>query len=133
MFVSDARFARETAVRGGGEPGLWRAELSAEWCAPSLPQGGLAAGVAARAMAAELGSSEQRLRSLTTVFAAPVEPGPVEVAVTVLRRGRSMTQLLAAVRNAGEASGHTSIAVFGALRRGFASTDIQPPTVAAPD
>ena len=127
------RFARETAVRSGGAPGLWHAELSPEWSAPFLPQGGLAAGVAARAMAAELAIPEQRLRSVTTVFAAPVEPGPVEIAVTVLRRGRSMSQLLAQVRNVGEASGHTSVAVFGAPRPGFAFTDVRPPRAPAPD
>jgi acyl-CoA thioesterase len=84
-------------------------------------------------MLAELATPEQRLRSVTTVFVAPVRPGPVEIDVTVLRRGRSLSQVTATLRNVGEAVGHTSTAVFGSLRPGFEFTELTPPRVPPPD
>jgi acyl-CoA thioesterase len=134
MLDGDAPFTRETSVEADAcRPGRWRGRLSEEWSAPIVPQGGLAAAVAVRAMAAEVGVREQRLRSVTTVFAAPVPAGSVEIDVAVLRRGRSMSQALAHVRGADEAVGHTSIAVFGGARPGFEFTDVRPPRVAPPD
>ncbi len=127
-----SRFTRETAVERRGD-GRYGGQLGPEWCAPILPQGGIVTAVALRAMEAELDAPEQRLRSVTTVFAAQVRPGPVEIDVTVLRRGRSMSQLSATVRSPGETAGHTSIAVFGGPRDGFAFTDIAPPPVPPPE
>ena len=126
-----SRFARDTTVEQQGE-GRYRATLPEEWCAPTLPQGGFVTVVALRAMQAALGDPAQCLRSVTTVFAAQVRPGPVEIDVGVLRRGRSMSQLTATVRSPGEAAGHTSIAVFGGPRPGFEFTDLVPPEVPAP-
>jgi acyl-CoA thioesterase len=129
-----APFSRETAVSpDGGRSGGWRARLGAEWGAPTLPQGGLVTAVAARAMLAELAAPEQRLRSVTTVFAAQVSPGPVEIDVAVLRRGRSLSQATATVRSTGQEAGHTSVAVFGGPRPGFEFTDLTPPDVPPPD
>jgi acyl-CoA thioesterase len=84
-------------------------------------------------MQAELAAPEQRLRSVTAVFAAPVTAGPVEIDVTVLRRGRSLSQVQAVVRNVGETAGHTAIAVFGGVRPGFEFTDLAPPVVPPPE
>jgi hypothetical protein len=50
--------------------------------------------VGLRARLAELDLPAKRLRSVTTVFAAQVGSGPVEIDVTVLRRGRSMSQMM---------------------------------------
>ncbi len=129
-------FDRETAVlRDATRPDelVFRGELSEEWCALNVPQGGIVAGVAARAMAAALDAPELALRSITSVFAAPVRTGPVEVDVTVLRRGRSMAQASATVRSVGEPAGTTSVAVFGAPRVGFEFTDLELPEAPPPD
>ena len=107
--------------------------LTADWCAPMLPQGGVVAAVALRAMRAELDVPEQRLRSVTAVFAAQVRTGPVEIDVAVLRRGRSMSQLMATVRSPGESAGCTTIAVFGDVRPGFEFTELVPPVVPPPE
>lgn len=129
-----ALFTRETAVVADGHrAGRWRAELSATWGAPTLPQGGLVTAVAVRAMMAELADPAQRLRSVTNVFAAPVTAGPVEIDVTVLRRGRSLSQLTATVRSQGADVGHTAVAVFGSVRPGFEFTDLRPPAVRPPE
>src|SRR5437870_4624341 len=129
-----ALFAAETAVvRDGSRAGRWCAELSRHWGAPMLPQGGLVTAVAVRAMQAELAAPEQRLRSVTGVFADRVRPGSVEIDVAVLRRGRSLSQVTATVRNVGQEAGHTSVAVFGGLRAGFEFTELAPPVVPPPE
>jgi acyl-CoA thioesterase len=129
-----ALFAREiTVVPDGGRVGRWCAQLSHDWGAPTLPQGGLVTALASRAMQAELAAPDQQLRSVTTVFAAPVRPGPVEIDVAVLRRGRSLSQVMATVRNVHDDVGHTSVAVFGSQRPGFEFTDLAPPRVPPPE
>ena len=127
-------FGQETAItRNPSRPGGYLGELSDDWLAPLVPQGGVTAAVGVRAMEAELGEPGQPLRSVSTVFAGRVSSGPVEVDVSVLRRGRSMSQAVATVRNRGEEAGATSVAVFGASRPGFEFTDIEMPAVPPPD
>jgi acyl-CoA thioesterase len=113
--------------------GRYRADIGAEWNCPLVPHGGLVTAVAASAMRAELHAAAQRLRSITVVFAGSVEPGPVEIDVTVLRRGRTMSQLGATLRSVGARAGHTSVAVFGAARDGFEFTDVAPPVAPDPE
>ena len=127
-------------------PGRYAVDVSPEWNCPTVPQGGIMAALAARAMQAELDGDAARrngdaggarddgfrLRTLTTVFAAPVPAGPVEIDVTVLRRGRSMSQLRADVRTPGAGIGHSSVAVFGRTRAGFEFTDATMPEAPPP-
>jgi len=114
-------------------PGRYNAFVDSEWNCPLVPHGGLVTAVACQAMGLELANPTQRLRSVTAVFAGPVQPGDVEVDVMVLRRGRSMSQLAATVRNVDAAAGHTSIAVFGQERPGFEFTDLTAPDVPPPE
>lgn len=86
--------------------------------------------IAARAMGAELGD-ELPLRSISVVFAAPVQAGPVEIDVQIIRKGRSMSQCMATVHNPGTDVGTTAIAVFGRVREGFEFTGTAPPPVPA--
>jgi acyl-CoA thioesterase len=108
-------------------PGRYVASVDPRWNLRPLPQGGVVTALALRAMEAELGDERQQLRTLHTTFAAQVTDGPVEVDVEELRRGRSMSQLRAEVRNVGARRGHVTTAVFGAARDGFAFTDQGPP------
>lgn len=114
-------------------PARFTATIGERWMLVVVPQGGAVAVVAARAMSAYLGDDTQRLRSMSVVFAGQVACGPVEIEVRELRRGRSMSQLVATVHNPGAAAGLTAIAVFGAPRRGFDFTDVEPPPVDGPD
>lgn len=107
--------------------------ISAEWTLAVVPQGGIVAALAVQAMAEVLGDDGQTPRTLTSVFAGQVAAGPVEIDVAVLRRGRSMSQLTATVRNPGASAGLTAIAAFGAPRRGFSFTDLAMPEVAPPE
>lgn len=127
-------FARQMGlVPDAAHAGRYRVDVDDRWNCPVVPQGGMMAAVAARAMELALDVPDQRLRTLTTVFAAQVPAGPTEVDVTVLRRGRSMSQALATVRAPGEAAGHTTLAVFGAARPGFELVDLTMPDVAPPE
>src|SRR5262249_51196461 len=67
-----------------------------------------------------------------SVFAGQVRDGAIEVEVTLLRRGRSMSQLHASLRNPGADAGYEALAVFGAEREGFTFTDAAVPAVARP-
>lgn len=124
-------FTEATTVTSLGA-GRYTAELDETWNLAPLPQGGIVAAAALRAMAEELADPSQTLRTLHTLFVAQVAHGRLEIEVEVLRRGRSMSHLRAEVRNAGSARGHVVTAAFGAPREGFSFTDLGPPEVPAP-
>jgi acyl-CoA thioesterase len=131
--MKSTKFEQGTAVeRRGSAAGAYRADIGEEWNCPIVPHGGLVTATTLRAMIAELGQPDQSLRSVTTVFAAQVMAGPVDIDVTVLRRGRSISQVSASARTPGAVAGHTTIAVFGAPRPGFEFTDATPPVVPPP-
>jgi acyl-CoA thioesterase len=119
--------------RDPSRPGRFTTQVSDPWMLAVVPQGGIVAAIAARAMADELGDATQRLRTITCMFAGQVACGPVEVDVAVLRRGRSMSQLTATVRNVGAEAGLSAIAAFGAPRRGFDFTELAMPAVDPPE
>jgi acyl-CoA thioesterase len=126
MTMGSSLFGRATHVEpvGGGR---FRADLGEDWNCPIVPQGGIVAATAARAMTAALDDETQRLRSVNGVFAGPVQPGPVEIDVTMLRRGRTMSQVRVALRSPGADAGFDGLAVFGAERDGFTFTDLSLP------
>jgi acyl-CoA thioesterase len=126
-------FADQMRVRPDpGRPGRWLADVDPRWNCPAIPQGGMMAALAAAAMAEAIGEPGQRLRTQTTVFAAMVPSGRVELDVAVLRRGRTMSQATVTAHAPGEAAGHTTVAVFGSERAGFEFTDLVRPDVPAP-
>lgn len=122
-----------TEVTAVGE-GRYTATIGPEWVLAMVPQGGLLAAIAARALAAELhvdgaDGPAQPLRSIHGVFVSPVPAGPVTVDVQVLRRGRSVSQAQATVRSPDAATGFTALAVFGSPRPGFTFTELRCPDV----
>jgi acyl-CoA thioesterase len=127
-------FAKQTVlVAEPATPGRYRVDVDPRWNCPIVPQGGMMVAIAAKAMAVELDDPEQRLRSLTTVFAGQVPSGAVTVDARVLRRGRTISQAVADVRAPGAEAGHTTVAVFGRSRAGFEFTDLQMPDVPPPN
>lgn len=121
----------DVVADGGG--GRYVASISDAWQLVAVPLGGIVAAIAARAMEAELAQPDHRLRTMSVVFAGQVACGPVEIDVQVLRRGRSMSQCTATVRNPGADAGLTAIAVFGGERRGFSFTEAKAPEVPRPE
>lgn len=122
-----------TQVRAAG-PGRFTAEVSAVWDLAVVPQGGVIAAIAARAMEAALDNG-QHLRSIHGVFASPVPSGPLEIDVEVLRSGRSVSQALADVRAPGADHGFHALAAFGHDRAGPGTpfVGIEAPVVPPPE
>ena len=125
-------FGRATTVQPEGA-GRYAGFMPPDWKAPVLPHGGVATAIALRAAEEELAEPAQTLRSVTTVFAGQVHPGSLRIDVSVLRRGRSLSQVVVDLTNADADAGHHVVAVFGAHRAGFEFTDIQPPDAASLD
>ena len=117
-------------VTRAGE-GIFTATISPAWQLAVAPQGGVVAAIAARAMATEL-ATDQQLRSFHGIFASPVPVGPVDIAVDVIRSGRSISQVQANVRAPGARAGFTALAAFGHERAGFGYTELQMPDVPPP-
>jgi acyl-CoA thioesterase len=116
-----------------GEGLRFTTAISGTWQLAMVPQGGIVAALAVKAMERALGDPTQTLRTVTSMFAGQVAVGPVEIDVQVLRRGRSMSQLTATVRNVGAEAGLTAIAAFGTVRRGFEFTELVMPDVPSPE
>lgn len=125
-------FERGTTVERRDGAGAFRAFAGEEWNCPTVPHGGLVTATTLRAMTAELERPDHTLRSVTTVFAAPVLTGDIDIDVNVLRRGRSVSQVAGRARTPGQDAGHDTLAVFGAPRDGFSFTDTRPPQVPPP-
>ncbi len=127
-------FLRDTRVERAPGPGLYRCTLGDDWSAAVYPFGGFVSALALRAMQAELGRPEHRLRTATTVFASPVAAGPVEIRVRPLRLGKRMSHLEATVRNVeSDDAGHLTLAIFGEDREAFTLTDLEPPHAPPPE
>lgn len=118
-----ADLMEDTAVAPAG-PGRYTCVLPPHWDYLT-PSGGVLMTVALRAIAAELssrpsgpesGDASQRPVSATTIFCAPVPAGPLEISVTVLRRGKLASQARASLSAAGAALGLEVSATFGAER-----------------
>jgi acyl-CoA thioesterase len=91
--------------------------------------GGLSIAAAVRAIEARVADPRRKVRSVTAELTAPVEAGPAELAVEVLRGGSSVTVARAALRQAGETRAH-AVAVLAAARpaaRGIAWRELEPP------
>ena len=132
--IAASAFGQQMALAADAEtPGRYRVDVDPRWNCPVVPQGGMMTALTAAAMAAEIGDPAQRLRTITTVFAAQVPAGPVTVDVSVLRRGRRATQAVATTCAAGADVGHTSVAVFGPDGGGFEFTDLAMPDVPPPE
>ncbi len=114
-------------ARSASVPGRYEGLVGESWSLRPFPQGGALVLASAIAMGLELDNPTQRLRMLHTTFVAPVQVGTIEVDVEAVRRGRSMSHLRSVLRNVGGPSGTLTTAVFGAPRRGFEFTDLEPP------
>lgn len=86
-------FASAGAVFGG--PGSWKAEIPPGWDIFGVTNGGFLVSVATRAMASEADGRD--LIAANGIFLNPADPGPVEVDVSTLKAGRSLSILRARI------------------------------------
>jgi acyl-CoA thioesterase len=102
-------FDRDTAVRELGrseDGGIVRAEFAADvspdWRAGRGPHGGYLAAMLLRALVETVADTARSPRSLTIHYARAPEPGPVTVAATIERAGRSLSTLSARMEQDGK-------------------------------
>ncbi|MEZ4366536.1 MAG: thioesterase family protein [Kofleriaceae bacterium] len=121
---------------GGGT--RYHAALDTRWDY-LLPSGGVLMTVALRAAVAELADGDLRLVSATTMFCAPIYPGPLAADVVVLRRGRAAAQVRIALRNTYQpgyeskaSEGLEVVATFCRERSGPDVVGARPPRVPGP-
>ncbi len=93
-------FEADTRCTPDGD-GRFRVDVSDRWSVGTGANGGYAAGLLARAI--DLATPDRPLRSMTAHFLRPPTPGPATVEVDVVRAGRSLSVLDAALVRDGEA------------------------------
>jgi acyl-CoA thioesterase len=107
----------------------FRFEVPAGWRQGRGAFGGLTIGATLRAIEARVTDPRRKVRSVTAELAAPVEAGPSEIAVDVLRTGSSVTVARGALIQRGETRTHV-VAVLAAPRPGagpLAWRELEPP------
>jgi len=81
-------FDRATAIVPLGD-GRFAGEVEDNWGAPPGPNGGYLAAILTRALEqVVVPDGDRQLRTLTTHYLRPSQPGPIEVAVEIVRAGK---------------------------------------------
>ena len=97
-------FDSDTALEPAGD-GAWQGAIADGWDTPRGPLGGYVMALMLRAFELATGDPERRPRSATMHFVRAPEPGPVHVAATVERAGRSLSTLSGRMHQDGELVG----------------------------
>jgi acyl-CoA thioesterase len=124
-------FSSASAVFGG--PGRWKAELAEGWDIFEITNGGYLMGVATRAMEAESGG--RQLISATASYVNPASKGPIDIDVELLKSGRSLSTLRAAISRNGRGLVYVT-GVFADPERSKADQGLvagEPPELPAPE
>lgn len=103
------RFARATTVTPAGE-GRWTAAVEPGWDVAGNAHGGVLLAIATRALAAATDRPDPV--TITAHYLRPVATGPLEVATTVIRRGRALATASATVTQEGTPRVH-AVATMG--------------------
>jgi acyl-CoA thioesterase len=128
------RFDRDTAVwreAGSSAQACFGAEVSPDWRAGRGPHGGYLAAMLLRALIETIDDPARSPRSLTVHYARAPEPGPVQIAVTRERDGRSLSTLSARMEQDGELIALV-LAAFSVPWIGPEVSELPPPAVAPP-
>ncbi len=95
-------FDRATAVRAL-DGGRFAGEVEDGWGAPPGPNGGYLAAILTRAMQEWLApDGDRQLRSLSTHYLRPSQPGPIEIAVETVRAGKRFSTARATASQGGK-------------------------------
>jgi acyl-CoA thioesterase len=93
-FVYD----QDTAVTPVGE-GVFAAEITDRWSIAGVPNGGYLMGIALRAAAAGLDHPDPL--TTTAHFLGPAQPGPAEIGVEIIKKGRTVSTSMARLTQGG--------------------------------
>ncbi len=127
-------FERGTAVHLEGSVGTghsFAARVETGWRAGRGPHGGYLAAMLLRALTQALGDSSRSVRSLTIHFLSAPEPGPVEIATSLERAGRSFSFLSARLQQGGRPMA-LALAAFSPAWHGPELSELTIPAVAPP-
>lgn len=114
-------------------PGRWRGAISERWWIQQGPYGGCVAAMLTRALIAVVDDPARPPRSLTVHFLDAPGPGPVEVAATVERAGRSVTSVSLRMEQDGRAMA-LALATAGTWRDDQPAWNaLRPPDVPRPE
>lgn len=113
MSDSEPIFFHRASAVSRIDDSRFRADVPDGWQQGRGAFGGLAIGIAVRAM--EAVETERPLRALTAEMPGPLLPGEIDAHVAVLRRGSGMTTLEATLVQGGETKTRVS-GVFGTVR-----------------
>jgi len=143
--IALTKFDRDTAVwreQGAGGPDIdgarggrethFDAEVAPDWRAGRGPHGGYLAAMLLRALVESVADDARAPRSLTIHYARAPEPGPVRIATTIEREGRSLSTLSARMSQ-GEHLIALVLAAFSVPWGGPELSEMQLPTVDPPD
>ena len=124
-------FDRDTAVRRVAD-GVWAAEVHERWQIGSASNGGYVAALGVAAAADALPHPDPF--SITCHYLRPLEAGPVDLEVDVLRAGRDHSTAEVRIKQRGK-DGARLLAVFGDLGavEGATVVTARPPVLPAPD
>jgi acyl-CoA thioesterase len=132
-------FDRDTAVReqsrttdGGLVRAEFAADVSADWRAGRGPHGGYLAAMLLRALAETVADAARSSRSLTIHYARAPQPGPVTIAVTIERAGRSLSTLSARIEQDGKPTA-LALAAFSVPWSAPEIAELPMPDIAAQD
>lgn len=123
---------QETTQVAPGADGTYEATIDGRWWVVRGPHGGYLCAIILRAITAAVDQPDRSIRSLTTHFVAPPKEGPVEIAVTIERAGRSITYASARLTQKGE----TMAVALAAFSRSWSGMDYDyapRPEIASPE
>jgi len=122
-------FERASAVERVGD-GLYRADIPDGWQQGRGAFGGLVLATLLRAIEASEPDRGRATRTLSGDLCGPVEPGPVELRVRVLRRGNNQSNLAAELWQRGEVQATASAVLSAARKATLPSPKLHPPAPA---
>ncbi|MFN8130419.1 MAG: thioesterase family protein [Solirubrobacteraceae bacterium] len=120
-------FDAGTAIEPAG-PGRWQAQLHRAWWIFAGPNGGYVAAILLRAMRAAVADDSRFPRSVTIHYLRAPAEGPLDVAVTVERSGRSVTSVSLRAQQGGKVVA-LAAGAFAAPIPGIAYDETAMPTV----
>lgn len=125
------RFSDDTAVTPLGN-GRFAARIDPGWWIERGPNGGYVAALVLRAMTNGLDDASRPARSLTVHYLRPPHEGDAQVAVTVERSGRTLSNVTARLEQDGRLLA-LAIGAFAEARPGITFDDAPMPDVPAPE
>ncbi len=124
--------ALDRSAPADGAVVLYDAEISPAWRAGRGPHGGYLAAMLLRALTDAVAEPARTPHSLTVHYARAPQPGPASIAVTIERRGRSLSTLSARMEQNGRLQA-LALAAFSVPWRAAEIAELPLPDVAPPD